>query len=231
MSKGPSAREHLPPLGDIGAGSRIGRRAGDASLGHQDIGGDIPDADHAKTVLLEDAADPRQQMIVTAAKRRHDAAENADRAPVQPDLRQRRPQQRADEDQVAAALAAEQLCRAAELADRNPVMAEARDPRPDRRRRGARTAPARCRARQANPRPRTAWRRRPRSRRPARKFLKPLKSWLRRSRHQCLLPSSAGRHSARCLPSPMKARISAIAGSSPASGCTAFSRSAKMPGP
>ena len=50
-----------------------GRGAGNASLGHQDIGGDIPDADHPEAVLFEDAADPGQQMIVAAAKRRHDA--------------------------------------------------------------------------------------------------------------------------------------------------------------
>ena len=125
--EGPERAEHLPPFGDVSGGSGIGRGAGNASLRHQDIGGDIPDADHPKTVLFEDAADPRQQMIVAAAKRRQDAAEDADRSPVQPDFRQRRAQQRADEDQVAAALAAEQFCRAAELPDRDPVMAEARD--------------------------------------------------------------------------------------------------------
>ena len=85
--------QHLPPSRDVGGGGRIGRRAGDASLGHQDFGRDILDADHPETVLLENAADPRQQMIVAAAKRRHDAAEDADRSPVQPDFRQRRPQQ------------------------------------------------------------------------------------------------------------------------------------------
>ena len=62
--------EHLPPFGDIGAGSGIGRGAGDAALRHQHIGRDIPDADHPEAVLLEDAADARQQMIVAAAKRR-----------------------------------------------------------------------------------------------------------------------------------------------------------------
>src|SRR6185312_3969688 len=67
------------------------------------------------------------QMIVTAAKRGPDAAKDADRSPVQPDFRQRRTQQRADEDQVAAALAAEQFCGAAELPDRDPVLAEALD--------------------------------------------------------------------------------------------------------
>ena len=127
MSNGPERAEHLPPLGDIGGGGGIGRGAGNASLRHQNVGGDIADADHPKTVLFEDAADPRQQMIVAAAKRRPDAAEDADRSPVEPDFRQRRAQQRADEDQVAAALAAKQFCGAAELPDRDPVMAEALD--------------------------------------------------------------------------------------------------------
>ena len=175
---------------------------------------------------------PGQQMIVAAAKRRHDMAHDAKRSPVEPDLRQRRPRQAADEDQVAAAFAAKQSCRLADLADRNPVMAEARDApgiagafqrENDRRR---------CRARQANPRPRTASRRPP--------AITPTGEEISEAADvmaaaipdlHCLLPSSAGRHSARCLPSPMKARISAIAGSSFAIGCTAFSRSAKMPGP
>ena len=126
--EGPERAQHLPPPCDVGGGRRIRRCAGDASLRHQEIGRDILDANHAKAVLLENAADPRQQMIVAAAKRRHDAAEDAERSPVQPDLRQRRPHQRADEDQVAATLAAKQFRRAAELADRNPVMAKALDP-------------------------------------------------------------------------------------------------------
>ena len=119
--------EYLPPLGDVSGGRGIGRGAGNVSLRHQDVGGDIPDADHPKTVLFKDAADPGQQMIVTAAKRGPDAAKDADRSPVEPDFRQRRAQQRADEDQVAAALAAKQFCGAAELSDRDPVMAEALD--------------------------------------------------------------------------------------------------------
>ena len=134
--------EHLAPFGDIGGGGGIRRGAGDASLGHQQIGRDILDADHAKAVLLEDAADARQQMIVAAAKRRPDVAEDAERSPVQPDLRQRRPHQRADEDQVAAALAAKQFCGPAELADRDPVMAKALDPHRIAGALAARTAPA-----------------------------------------------------------------------------------------
>ena len=84
--EGTERAQHLPPFRDVGGGGRIRRCAGNASLGHQDVGRDILDADHAETVLLENTADPRQQMIVAAAKRRHDAAEDADRSPVQPAL-------------------------------------------------------------------------------------------------------------------------------------------------
>jgi hypothetical protein len=56
-------------------------------------------------------------MIVAAAKRRHDVTDPSNRTEIQPDLRQRRPLQGADEDQVAAALAAEQFDGAAELSD------------------------------------------------------------------------------------------------------------------
>ena len=66
-------------------------------------------------------------MIVAAAKRTDDIAEKTERLEIQPDFRQRRPHQRADEDQVAAPLVAKQFCRPAELADRDPVMAETFD--------------------------------------------------------------------------------------------------------
>jgi hypothetical protein len=66
-------------------------------------------------------------MIVAAAERRPHLAEHANGGPVQPDLRQRGPHQRADEHQIAAVLAAKQLHGPADLADRNPVMAKALD--------------------------------------------------------------------------------------------------------
>ena len=126
MSNGLSARQHLTPAGDVGGGLFIGRGPGDASLGHQQIGGDILDPDHAEAVLFEDAADAGQQMIVAAPERRPDPAEHANGGPVEPDLRQRRPHQRADENQIAAVLAAKQFDGPADLADRDPVMAKAR---------------------------------------------------------------------------------------------------------
>ncbi|MGY4160187.1 hypothetical protein ACVINW_006029 [Bradyrhizobium sp. USDA 4461] len=63
-------------------------------------------------------------MIVAAAKGAHDVAEQAQRAPVEPDLRQRGTHQGADEDQVAAAFVAEQPGRPPELADRDPAVAK-----------------------------------------------------------------------------------------------------------
>ena len=62
--------QHLPPSGDVGGGGGVRRGAGNASLRHQQIGRDILDADHPEAVLLENAADAGQQMIVAAAKRR-----------------------------------------------------------------------------------------------------------------------------------------------------------------
>ena len=126
MSNGLERGQHLASPRDIAGGVLVRRGAGEASLRHQQIGSDVLDPDHAKPVLFENAADPGQQMIVAAAEGGPDAPEHAKRAPVQPDLRQRRPHQRADENQVAAILRAKQLDRPADLADRNPVMAKAR---------------------------------------------------------------------------------------------------------
>src|SRR5581483_7703005 len=92
----------------------------------EQIGRDVLDAYHAKTFALENAADAREQMIVAAPERRKDLGQHAQRAPIQANFRQRRPAQRADEDEVAAAFAAKQPHRPPELADRNPVMAKAR---------------------------------------------------------------------------------------------------------
>ena len=115
---------------DIGGRAASGVARVDAALRHQQIRRDVPDADHAKAVLLEDAADPGQQMIVAAAKRRHDAgrctrsvpqssriSDSAGRTSVPMKIRSRQPSLRNSFD------------RAAELPDRNPVMAEALDRR------------------------------------------------------------------------------------------------------
>jgi hypothetical protein len=104
-------------------------QAADAALGHQEVGRDILDADHAKAALLENAPDAGQQMIVAAAECADDIAKQPERREVDPDLRERRSHQRADEDQVAAALFAKQPHGAAELADRDPAMTEFLYPR------------------------------------------------------------------------------------------------------
>ena len=106
----------------------VRRRSGQAALGHQQVRRDVPDADHPETLLLEDAANARQQMIVAAPERGQHPPEHAQRAPVETDFRQRRPRQRADKDQIAAILAAKQFCRPADLADRDPVVAKTFDP-------------------------------------------------------------------------------------------------------
>ncbi|MGY4469516.1 hypothetical protein ACVWWK_005225 [Bradyrhizobium sp. LB9.1b] len=80
--------------------------------------------DHAKAALLENAPDAGQQMIVAAAEGADDIAEQPERCEVDPDLRERRPYQRADEDQVPAAFFAKQPHGAAKLANRNPAVTE-----------------------------------------------------------------------------------------------------------
>src|SRR5580704_14671833 len=67
-------------------------------------------------------------MIVAAAERRPYLADDAKRAPIEPNFRKRGAHQVADEDQVAAALGAKQSCRPPHLTDRDPVMTETLDP-------------------------------------------------------------------------------------------------------
>ena len=172
-------------------------------------------------------------MIVAAAKRRPKTPDDAKRSPVQADLRQRRPHQRADENQIAAVFRAKQLHGPAELTDRNPVMAEARhldriaSPLSAKNNRIDAARDKRIRDRERHHPARR------RSGRPAKRYPKPRAVMAARVSvdRDCCPPSSSGRHSARCLPSPMKARISAIAGIFGRQGCTSSSRSAKMPGP
>ena len=140
MSKGLSARSTSRPLAMSAAAFSSGDLPGEASLRHQQIRRDILDSHHPEAVLFENAADPGQQMIVAAPESRPHTPDDAKRSPVEPNFRQRRPHQRADENQIAAVLRAKQSFGPAELADRNPVMAKARRPPPDRRRLSARTA-------------------------------------------------------------------------------------------
>ena len=109
--------QHLPPLGDIGVGVFVRGGAGQATRGHQQVRGDVLDADHPEPILFEDAADAGQQVIVAAAERFQHARHGANRFPVETDLGQSGPHQRADKHQVAAVFSAQQFCKPAELAD------------------------------------------------------------------------------------------------------------------
>jgi len=73
----------LTPSLIIGRGIFIRRRAGDASLRHQQVRSDVLDPHHPETVLFENATDSGQQMIVAAPERRQHAPDDAKRAPIQ----------------------------------------------------------------------------------------------------------------------------------------------------
>src|SRR6266705_6771607 len=73
-------------------------------------------------MLLEDAADAREQVIVAAAVEPDDPRHEADGLPVEPDLADRRADQIADEHHVTALLGPCQAAHAPELAERDPVM-------------------------------------------------------------------------------------------------------------
>src|ERR1700738_5371644 len=66
-------------------------------------------------------------MIAAAAKRSPYLSNNSNGAPVQPNIGQRRPYQRSDENQIAAVFRPQQARKPAALADRNPVMTKTRD--------------------------------------------------------------------------------------------------------
>src|SRR5262249_19079921 len=67
-------------------------------------------------------------MIIAAAERGPDLTDDTQRSPVQPDFSQRRTDQAADEDEIAATLGAKQFDGPPELADRYPVMTKTLHP-------------------------------------------------------------------------------------------------------
>ena len=84
-------------------------------------------AEKAESVILEDARNARQQMVVSAAERSHEARKRAQRDPVEPDLGERGAHQRADKDEVAASLGAGEPHDTPQLPERDPVAAIGRD--------------------------------------------------------------------------------------------------------
>ena len=80
--------QQLEALADVGLRAFVGLGARQNAFGHQQIGRDVPDADHAEAVHLDDPADAGEQMIVAAAKGGDDARRDAQGAEIEPDLRQ-----------------------------------------------------------------------------------------------------------------------------------------------
>ena len=122
--EGTERMQHLAPPGDIGSGIFVRRRPGETSLRHQETRGDILDSDHPESGPFENAAYSRQQMIISSPECCDHARDDAKRRPVEANFGQRRPHQRADENQIAAVFRASQFGRPADLADCNPVMAK-----------------------------------------------------------------------------------------------------------
>ena len=85
--EGTERAQYVSPFGDIGGRALIWRLSGEASLRHQQFRCDVLDSQHPETILLEEPANTRQQMIVTAAESSPYASERAKRGPVETDLR------------------------------------------------------------------------------------------------------------------------------------------------
>ena len=75
--------QHLAPPADIGSRIFIGRRPREASLGHQEIRGDILDPHHTETILFQNATDSGKQMIVPSPERSPNTANDMKRIPVE----------------------------------------------------------------------------------------------------------------------------------------------------
>src|SRR5215470_2040152 len=94
---------------------------------HQDFRRHLVGPQKAKAVLLEDPGNTREQMVIAAPEQGGNAREQAQCRPIRPQLLERRPHQRPDEDDVTTALGARQAAKAAELAEPSKVMRIARE--------------------------------------------------------------------------------------------------------
>src|SRR5207245_40769 len=83
-----------------------GPLAAEGSFRHQDFWRDCMGSKEAEAVLFEDRGNTLEQMIVAAAKDAVDSRQQAQRLEIRPDLPDRRPHHRADENHIAAALLA-----------------------------------------------------------------------------------------------------------------------------
>src|SRR6266566_3528359 len=104
------------------AASIAGPLAAEGSFRHQDFWRDCMGSKEAEAVLFEDRGNTLEQMIVAAAKDAVDSRQQAQRLEIRPDLPDRRPHHRADENHIAAPLLAGKPAKTAELAEGGPVM-------------------------------------------------------------------------------------------------------------
>jgi hypothetical protein len=84
-------------------------------------------AEKPEALLLDNPAYTRQQMIVAAAVRSHDARQHHQCQEIRAKIPQGRPHQRPDKNHVAATCRVRQPCKGAKLAHTKPVMRIARN--------------------------------------------------------------------------------------------------------
>src|SRR5262252_4731517 len=120
--------EQSEPLCNVGMVSVVGALAAERSFRHQDFWRDCVCSHKAKAVLFEDRGNALEQMIVATAEEAVDSRQQPKGLEIRPDLPDRRPHHRADENHIAAALLAGKPAKPAELADCSPMMRVACDP-------------------------------------------------------------------------------------------------------
>ena len=123
----PQCRDHIERARNVGPIARRRLIAAQHAFGNDDSGAtslDANDPQPASSIILRD---PGQQPVVAAAKRANDARHQPDRLPIKADLRERRPQHRADEQYLPATLDTGQPEKSSRLPDRNPMMGVALD--------------------------------------------------------------------------------------------------------
>src|SRR5262249_5358152 len=120
--------EQSEPFCNVGTVPLAGTLAPEGSFRHQDFWRDCVRSHEAKAVLFEDRRDAFEQMVIAAAEDAVDSGQQPKRLEIRPDLPDRRPHHRADENHVAAALLARKPTKPAELAYGGPVMRVACDP-------------------------------------------------------------------------------------------------------
>ena len=123
----PERANELEPVCNVGAITRRRRIAAERACRHDDFRRHLFDADDPQAALLEQGGDAGKQPVVAAAKDASDARHQPQRLPIEPDLREPRPQQRADKHSLPATLGAREAKEAARLSDGNPMVRVALD--------------------------------------------------------------------------------------------------------